>query len=462
MYYLAIDIGASSGRHILANYENGKLTLKEIYRFSNGPTKRGDSLIWDVDGLFKDIVQGLKECKNLGVVPYSVGIDTWGVDYALLDKDGKLIDEIYCYRDSRNEKAMEEVEKIISFEEMYKITGIQRAQYNTVYQLYADKMSGKLDKAEQMISIPDYLHYLLCGVKKNEYTHASTSGLLDAKTGDWSYEIIDKLGYPRKIFGKIYKPGEVLGELTQEIQNEVGFNTKVVFPASHDTASAVMAVPAIKGNPLFLSSGTWSLLGAELNAPITNDEAFKFNATNEGGYAGTIRFLRNITGMWAIQSIKKELNGKYSYDDLMNLAIECKSTGSIIDLNDNRFLAPESMIEAIKEYCREKGLVVPETVGEIMDVVYKSLATIYAETILATEKITGKTFEVLNIVGGGSKDEYLNKLAREYSKKRVLAGPTEGTAVGNLLTQIISAGEIKDLQEGRVVVKNSFKVVEVE
>ena len=371
MHYLAVDIGASSGRHILGSYENGKLTLKEIYRFSNGPTKKGDSLIWDVDELFKNIVAGIKECKNLGVIPYSVGIDTWGVDYALLDKDGKLINEIFCYRDSRNEKAMEEVEKIISFEEMYKITGIQRAQYNTVYQLYADKMSGKLDKAETMLSIPDYLHYLLCGVKKNEYTHASTSGLLDAKTGDWSFEIIDKLGYPRKIFNKVYKPGEVLGDLTAEIQKEVGFNTKVVFPASHDTASAVMAVPAIKGNPLFLSSGTWSLLGAELNAPITNEEAFKFNATNEGGYAGTIRFLRNITGMWTIQSIKKELNGKYSYDDLMDLAIECKSTGSIIDLNDNKFLAPASMIEAIKEYCAEKGLVVPQTIGEIMDVVYK-------------------------------------------------------------------------------------------
>lgn len=462
MHYLAVDIGASSGRHILGSYENGKLTLKEIYRFSNGPTKKGDSLIWDVDELFKNIVAGIKECKNLGVIPYSVGIDTWGVDYALLDKEGKLINEIFCYRDSRNEKAMEEVEKIISFEEMYKITGIQRAQYNTVYQLYADKMSGKLDKAETMLSIPDYLHYLLCGVKKNEYTHASTSGLLDAKTGDWSFEIIDKLGYPRKIFNKVYKPGEVLGDLTAEIQKEVGFNTKVVFPASHDTASAVMAVPAIKGNPLFLSSGTWSLLGAELNAPITNEEAFKFNATNEGGYAGTIRFLRNITGMWTIQSIKKELNGKYSYDDLMNLAIECKSTGSIIDLNDNKFLAPESMIEAIKEYCAEKGLVVPQTIGEIMDVVYKSLATIYAETIVMTEKVTGKSFEVLNIVGGGSKDGYLNKLAKEYTGKRVLAGPTEGTAVGNLLTQIISAGEIKDLQEGRLVVKNSFEVIEVE
>ncbi len=461
MHYLAVDIGASSGRHILGEYKDGKLTLKEIYRFSNGFEKKDGKLVWNTEELFKNIVAGIKECKNLGIIPYSVGIDTWGVDYALLDKDGNLIDEVYSYRDDRTSVSMLEVDKVVSFDETYKITGIQRAQYNTIYQLYADKMSGKLDKAETMLSIPDYLHYLLSGVKKNEYTHASTSGLLDAKTGDWSYELIDKLGYPRKIFGKLYQPGEVVGELKEEIAKEVGFNTKVVFPPSHDTASAVVAVPAIEGQPLYISSGTWSLLGTELNEPITNKQAFEFNATNEGGYAGTIRFLRNITGMWTIQSVKRELNGKYSYDDLMNLAIECKSTGSIIDLNDDRFLAPDSMIEAIKGYCAEKGLVVPETIGEIMDVIYRSLATIYRDTIVMTEKVTGKKFDVLNIVGGGSKDGYLNKLTKEYIGKKVMAGPTEGTAVGNLLVQAISSGEIKDLQSARIVVKNSFAVEEV-
>lgn len=461
MHYLAIDIGASSGRHILGSYENGKLTLKEIYRFSNGAEKRGDKMVWNVEELFKNIVEGLKKCKEVGVIPYSVGIDTWGVDYALLDENGDLISEVFSYRDSRTEASMLEVEKILPFEEAYKITGIQKAQYNTIYQLYADKMSGKLEKAETMLSIPDYLHYLLSGVKKNEYTHASTSGLLNAKTGEWAWEIIDKLGYPRKIFGKLYKPGEVVGDLKLELQKEVGFNAKVVFPASHDTASAVMAVPAVEGCPLYISSGTWSLLGTELDAPITNKEAFEFNATNEGGFGGTIRFLRNITGMWAIQSVKKELNNQYNYDELMNLAIEATSTGSIIDLNDSRFLAPDSMIEAIKGYCAEKGLKVPETVGEIMDVIYRSLASIYAETIKATEKVTKKSFDVLNIVGGGSKDGYLNKLTAKYTKKRVLAGPTEGTAVGNLLAQIISAGELKTLKEARQVVVNSFNVSEV-
>lgn len=460
MHYLAIDIGASSGRHILGSYENGKLILKEIYRFSNGAVKKGDKFVWDTEELFKNIVAGLKECKTLGVIPHSVGIDTWGVDYALLDADGKLIDEVFSYRDSRTEKALEEVEKIVSFEESYKITGIQRAQYNTVYQLYADKMSGKLAKAETMLSIPDYLHYLLSGVKKNEYTHASTSGLLDAKTGKWSKKLIKKLGYPKKIFGKLYKPGEVVGTLKKSVAYEVGFNTLVVFPASHDTASAVMAVPAVSGCPLYISSGTWSLLGTELKKPVTNKAAFEFNATNEGGFGGTIRFLRNITGMWAIQSVKKELENKYSYDDLMHLAEEAE-IDSVIDLNDNRFLAPESMIGAIKGYCVEKGLKVPETVGEIMKVIYLSLATIYAETIVKTEEVTGQTFEILNIVGGGSKDGYLNRLTKEKTGKRVMAGPIEGTAVGNLLTQAISSGEIKDLKEARIVVKNSFEVVEI-
>jgi rhamnulokinase len=297
MYYLAVDIGASSGRHILGEYKEGKLILKEIYRFSNGAVKRDGKMVWDTEELFKNIVEGLKECGKLGVVPYSVGIDTWGVDYALLDGDGKLISEVFSYRDDRTSVSMLETEKVVPFKKLYEVTGIQRAQYNTIYQLYADKISGKLSKAETMLSIPDYLHYLLSGVKKNEYTHASTSGLLDAKTGDWSWELIDALGYPRKIFGKLYKPGEVVGNLKKEIQEIVGFDTKVVFPPSHDTASAVMAVPAIKGQPLYISSGTWSLLGTELNAPITSEEAYKFNATNEGGYAGTIRFLRNITGM---------------------------------------------------------------------------------------------------------------------------------------------------------------------
>lgn len=460
MYYLSIDIGASSGRHILGHLENGRITLKEIYRFENGAEKKDGKLIWNVEKLFKNIVEGLKECKKLGVTPYSVGIDTWGVDYALLDKNGNLIDEVFSYRDSRTQDVMDKVEAIIPFKELYAITGIQRAPYNTIYQLYCDKLSGKLDKAEKMISVVDYLHYLLCGVQTNEYTHASTTGMLDAKTRTWSTEIIERLGFPKKLFGELTAPGTVIGKVKQEIANEIGYETRVCMPASHDTASAVVAVPSDSETPLYISSGTWSLLGTELKEPVTSETAYKFNATNEGGYGNTIRFLKNITGMWTFQNIKKELNNKYSYDELMNMA-KLEDVGSIVDLNDNSFLAPDSMIEAVKNYCKTHGLNVPNTIGQVMDVVYKSLATTYASVIKQTEEVTGQTFDVLNIVGGGSKDAYLNELTKKYTKKRVMVGPTEGTAVGNLLCQAMASKEIANVKEARKVVRNSLEVVEI-
>ena len=460
MYYLSIDIGASSGRHILGHLENGRITLKEIYRFENGAEKKDGKMIWNVEKLFKNIVEGLKECKNLGVIPYSVGIDTWGVDYALLDKDGNLIDEVFSYRDSRTQDVMEKVEQIIPFKELYSITGIQRAPYNTIYQLYCDKLSGKLEKAEKMISVVDYLHYLLSGIPLNEYTHASTTGMLDAKTRTWSTEIIERLGFPKKLFGSLTAPGTIVGKVKKEIANEIGYETLVCLPASHDTASAVVAVPSDSETPLYISSGTWSLLGTELKEPVTSETAYKFNATNEGGYGNTIRFLKNITGMWTFQNIKKELNNKYSYDELMNMA-KLEDVGSVVDLNDNAFLAPDSMIEAVKDYCRKNGLNVPTSIGQVMDVVYKSLATTYASVIKETEEVTGQTFDVLNIVGGGSKDAYLNELTKKYTKKRVMVGPTEGTAVGNLLCQAMASKEIANVKEARQVVRNSLKVVEI-
>lgn len=458
MYYLAVDIGASSGRHILGKLENGKLELTEIYRFENGYEKQGEKLVWNIEKLFKNIVEGIKKCNDYGVVPYSIGIDTWGVDYALLDENGNIIDEVYSYRDSRNNEGVKAVEEIIPFSELYQETGIQKASYNTIYQLYCDKISGKLSKAKRILSVPDTLHYLLTGVMKNEYTHASTTGMLNAKTGTWSEMIIEKLGYPREIFGQIYPAGEVSGHLKKEIQQEVGFDCLVVLPASHDTASAVMAVPSDSEFPLYISSGTWSLLGTELKAPVTDKKAYEFNATNEGGFGGTIRFLRNITGMWAIQSIKRELENKYGYQELMYLAMDEKDFDSIVDLNDERFLAPDSMINTIKDYCKETNQKVPENVGQVMNVVYRSLAGIYKDTIVKMEEVTGKTFDTINIVGGGSKDEYLNTLTKNYTGKRVIAGPTEGTAVGNLLSQAISSGEVKDMKDGRKIVANSFTV----
>ena len=461
MYYLAVDIGASSGRHILGKFENGKLELKEIYRFDNGAEKVGDKLVWNIEKLFSNIVAGIKECKKLGVTPYSVGVDTWGVDYALLDANNNIIGEVYSYRDDRTLNMTEKSQEVVSFNELYSHTGIQHAVYNTVYQLYADKLSGKLDKAEKFLTVPDYMHYRLSGVMVNEYSNASTTALLNAENRSWDYELIEKYGFPKKIFQKIVEPGTVLGRFTKEIIDEVGFDAYVVVPASHDTASAVMAVPANTDKPLYISSGTWSLLGTELKKPITNENALNFNMTNEGGFEKTIRFLKNITGMWLIQSIKKELKGAYSYDDLMNMAIEVNDFGSIVDVNDKRFLAPVSMIEAVKSYCVDYNLKVPNTIGEVMNVVYRSLACLYAKTIKGLEAVTGETYSALNIVGGGSKDGYLNRLAKEYTGKKVYVGPTEGTAVGNLLAQAISSKEVENLLGGRQIVINSFGIKEI-
>lgn len=461
MYYLAVDIGASSGRHILGKFENGKLELKEIYRFDNGAEKVGDKLVWNIEKLFSNIVAGIKECKKLGVTPYSVGVDTWGVDYALLDANNNIIGEVYSYRDDRTLNMTEKSQEVVSFNELYSHTGIQHAVFNTVYQLYADKLSGKLDKAEKFLTVPDYMHYRLSGVMVNEYSNASTTALLNAEKRSWDYELIEKYGFPKKIFQKIVEPGTVLGRFTKEIIDEVGFDAYVVVPASHDTASAVMAVPANTDKPLYISSGTWSLLGTELKKPITNENALNFNMTNEGGFEKTIRFLKNITGMWLIQSIKKELKGAYSYDDLMNMAIEVNDFGSIVDVNDKRFLAPVSMIEAVKSYCVDYNLKVPNTIGEVMNVVYRSLACLYAKTIKGLEAVTGETYSALNIVGGGSKDGYLNRLAKEYTGKKVYVGPTEGTAVGNLLAQAISSKEVENLLGGRQIVINSFGIKEI-
>ena len=461
MYYLAVDIGASSGRHILGKFENGKLELKEIYRFDNGAEKVGDKLVWNIEKLFSNIVAGIKECKKLGVTPYSVGVDTWGVDYALLDANNNIIGEVYSYRDNRTANMTEKSQEVVSFNELYSHTGIQHAVFNTVYQLYADKLSGKLDKAEKFLTVPDYMHYRLSGVMVNEYSNASTTALLNAENRSWDYELIEKYGFPKKIFQQIVEPGTVLGRFTKEIIDEVGFDAYVVVPASHDTASAVMAVPANTDKPLYISSGTWSLLGTELKKPITNENALNFNMTNEGGFEKTIRFLKNITGMWLIQSIKKELKGAYSYDDLMNMAIEVNDFGSIVDVNDKRFLAPVSMIEAVKSYCVDYNLKVPNTIGEVMNVVYRSLACLYAKTIKGLEAVTGETYSALNIVGGGSKDGYLNRLAKEYTGKKVYVGPTEGTAVGNLLAQAISSKEVENLLGGRQIVINSVGIKEI-
>lgn len=459
-YYLAIDIGASSGRHILGYMENGKIVLEEIYRFKNGAEKVGDKLVWNHESLFSSIIEGLKKCKEINKIPCSIGIDTWGVDYALLDENDNLIGEIYSYRDDRTQSVINEVHSIVSEKEAYERTGIQKQVFNTIYQLYCDKKSGKLDNAKSFLMMPDYLHFKLTGVKKNEYTNASTTGLLNAKTREWDFEILEKLGIKKEIFMPLSLPGSIVGELKAEIASQVGFTSTVYLPATHDTASAVMAVPS-EEMPLYISSGTWSLMGIETPDENTSEIANASGFTNEGGYEKSVRFLKNIMGLWMIQCIKKEYNDKYSFTDFVDEAVKAQGFDSIVDVNDLSFFAPDSMINAVKEYCKKTNQKVPETVGEIVLCVYSSLAVCYAKAVEQIEQITGKKFNEINIVGGGCQNVLLNKLTAEKTGRKVVAGPVEATATGNLLAQMLANKEISTLSEGKQLIKKSFEIKEI-
>lgn len=458
-YYLAVDIGASSGRHILAHLEDGKMVLEEIHRFPNGMVQKDGENVWDVDELFAQIKLGMKKCAEAGKIPVSIGIDTWGVDFVLLDAEGKRIGNAVAYRDGRTKGMDEEVYKKIPEDELYARTGIQKAIFNTIYQLMALKVKKpeQLEKAETMLMMPDYFHYLLSGVAATEYTNATTGQLVSPVTKDWDMELIEKLGYPKKIFQKLVTPGTVLGELTEEIQKEVGFNCKVVAPATHDTGSAVIAVPTESDNTLYISSGTWSLMGTELMEANCSRESKLHNLTNEGGYDYRFRFLKNIMGLWMIQSVKKEIGGNLGFGEICEQASHC-TIPSIVDANDDRFLAPANMTEEVQAACRESGQQVPEGIAEVASVIYNSLAQCYAKTIKEIEEITGQKYDRIHIVGGGANAEYLNILTAKATGVPVYAGPTEATAIGNLAAQMMSAGELKDLKDARVCVYKSFEI----
>lgn len=455
-FCLAIDIGASSGRHILGEYKDGKLTCTEIYRFENGFKNENGTLVWDIEALTRSVIEGIKECKTIGKIPDTVAIDTWGVDYVLFDKDGKEILPAVSYRDSRTAGIPEEVFKIISRDELYSRTGIQRQDFNTIYQLYADKKSGKLDKAEKMLMIPEYLSYKLTSVMKNEYTNASTTNLLNAQDKNWDFEIIEKLGLKKSIFGKLSLPGTYIGNFTEEIKEIVGFDSKVVFCPSHDTASAVAACP-VDEKSVFISSGTWSLVGTENLYPVTTKEAMEVNLSNEGGIDYRFRFLKNIMGMWLFQSIRKNLDKKYTYDEMMAMAMESDFTEKI-DPTDDSFLAPENMIEAIRDYLGKPQL----PLGDVLNCVYHSLASSYDKTVKEIERISNKTVDKVSIVGGGCKDKYLNRLTKKYTGKRVTAGPVESTAAGNLISQLMFLNPDLDLIKAREIIIKTFEITEVE
>ncbi len=461
-YYLAIDIGASSGRHMLGHIENGKMILEEIWRFENGMKDREGSLCWDLDALFEEIKTGMKRCKELGKIPVSMGIDTWAVDYVLLDEKDQVLGKTYGYRDGRTQGVDEDVYKIISEEELYSRTGIQKQSFNTIYQLMAVKKNNPehLKAAKTFLMLPDYFHFLLTGQKCSEYTNATSTQLINAQTNDWDRELIERLGYPQEMFLPLSQPGTLVGSFTKEIEEEVGFSCEVVLPATHDTGSAVMAVPGEGDKNLYISSGTWSLMGIENKTAICTEESRKRNFTNEGGYEYRYRYLKNIMGLWMIQSVRKELENKYSFAELCAMASRRSDFPSRVDVNDPVFLAPDSMIRAIREMCAKTGHPVPETPDELAAVVYESLSDSYRETAEEIEGLTGSHYNTICIVGGGSNAEYLNRLTAKKSGRRVLAGPGEATAIGNLMAQMIQKGEFDTLEQARRCVGTSFSIHE--
>lgn len=457
-YYLAIDIGASSGRHILGWLDGGVLQTQEIYRFSNGAqsvTENGERhLKWDCEHLFSEIVNGLKRAKEIDKIPCSVGIDTWGVDYVLLDGNDKPIGGAYCYRDARTEQTIPLVHEKVPFETLYARTGIQFASFNTIYQLYDDLQSGRMAEAESFLLLPNYFHFLLTGIKKQEYTIATTTGLVNATTHTWDETVIDALGYKKELFGTLSQPIEAVGAFSDEVTRAVGYRSMVVLPATHDTASAVAAAP-INGESPYISSGTWSLLGMEQREAHTDTIACASDFSNEGGIGGTFRFQKNIMGLWMIQQVRRELGEDYDFETLTKMAKQ-EPIEDAIDVNDRRFLAPERMIDEIEDAVGRSL-----TVGELAYVIYNNLARDYARSIEMLESLTGKHYDALHIIGGGSKNQLLNELTKEKTGMRIFTGPAEGSSLGNLLAQMIHAKECASIQEGRALIHRSCDIQEV-
>ncbi|MGB6608044.1 MAG: rhamnulokinase family protein [Atribacterota bacterium] len=465
--FIAIDIGAETGRVIVGDVSK----MEIIYRFPNNFVRVKDSIFWDILGIFNEIKRGLKEAfKKYPNQIISIGIDTWGVDYVLLDNDGDLLGNPYHYRDKRTDNIMEEVFRIIPKKEIFTETGIQFMQLNTIYQLYsfAKKKPQIFENTKYLLTIPDLLNYWLTGIIKNEYSIATTTQLYNPIKKDWSTKILNKFGFKKEIFGEIIMPGIKIGKLLPAVVREIGADSEVmvVAPACHDTGSAVAAVPVEDNiNYAYISSGTWSLLGIEIPKPIINDMSFKYNFTNEGSADGGFRFLKNITGFWIIQECKKfwdENVKSYSYDELTEIALKYGPANFRIDPDDLRFLKPalidDSMIDRIKNYCHETGQKIPKTPAEIVRGVIESLAEKYTETIKMIEEITGKSIKEIYIIGGGCRNSLLCQLVANATDLPVYAGPVEATAIGNLMVQAKSMGQIKSINEGRNIIRKSFDI----
>lgn len=440
-YALAIDMGASSGRHVLGWIQDGKVMMEEIYRFPNGIQEKDGRLCWDVDALFGHIVEGMKKCAELHKIPDTVGIDTWGVDYVLLDREGKRLGDAVAYRDNRTKGKAAELESRLPFADHYRLTGTALQPYNTVYQLMAELSAHpeRRESASRLLFLPCYFSYRLCGVACNEYTIASTSGLLNAESRDWEPAVLAAAEIPRELPGeKPVVPGTLLGPLLPEVRRHVGFDCQVMLVGAHDTASAFFAVPETKQDSLLLSSGTWSLLGAKLSRPALSLRAMEAGFTNEGG-VDCVRFLKNIMGLWLLQELRREWPVPIGYDEMTRLAEAGNGYRHAVDVTDSRFLKPACMRRELLAALEEQGAPLPGSDAELLYCVNHSLAISYGQAVKKLEEILGKTFSGLLILGGGNQNHLLNRLTEQETGLPVEAGPTEGSAMGNLNLQLLGA-----------------------
>ena len=461
--YLAVDIGASSGRHIAAWLEDGCLRMQEVYRFPNGADMKNGHLCWDMDALVSHVIAGMKAAKEQGFAPDAMGIDTWAVDYVLLDGEDRPVGDLVAYRDSRTDGMDAELEKTLPFAELYRITGIAKQPFNTVYQMMAAVREHPefARQARDFLMVPEYLAFRLTGNKMHEWTNASTTALCDAVTKTWSKDVIRAAGLPEHWFEQpIHQPGASVGHLQPSVREAVGFDTDVILTATHDTGSAYLAVPARDEQAAFLSSGTWSLLGTELASACPTDESRAAGFTNEGGYAGTTRYLKNIMGLWMLQCIRKEIGNEYTFAEMADMAAK-SDYPAYVDATDNRFLAPASMLGEVKAALTEAGAPEPKGLADVLRAVNVGLAVCYRDAIAKMSELTGKRFTSVNIVGGGSQNRTLNALTAKHTGLPVFAGPAEGTAIGNLIVQMIAKGDFASLQEARDTVKRSFDIEEV-
>ncbi|MCX7858971.1 MAG: rhamnulokinase [Chloroflexus sp.] len=457
-HFIAVDIGASSGRVILGRWDGSQMALTELHRFPNGMVERGGHLFWDINRLWHEVQHGLRQYAQTehAALLASIGIDTWAVDYALLDERGVLIGDPFAYRDPRNEGIAEQVDQIIPPEELYERTGLQRLPFNTLYQLYAERQGDRLARAATMLLIPDLFHYWLTGQRVAEYTNATTTMFLAARQRVWATDVLARLGIPTHILPPLVMPGTRLGPLLPELQTALGLpaSVTVVAVGTHDTASAVAAVPHLDAQSAYISSGTWSLVGVERNEPLINATARQLNVTNEGGVYGTIRLLKNVSGLWLLQECQRRWHEEglsLSWDDIVAQAAAAPPRRSLINPDAPEFLAVGDMPARIRDYCRRTGQPEPATVGELARCCLDSLALRYQQVIDALADLTGQTITTVRIVGGGSQNALLCQLTADACRRPVVAGPAEGTALGNILVQAIAMGYLPDLATARQV-----------